>query len=196
VPSAPNPEIEQAQTGEVRVTLIGRLLALAREVLERVLERLRPGLNLSWITDNLAAGGAIPSAALPRLRKMGFTAVVDCRVEECDDRDILQANGIEFLQLPTPDNHQLTQAALDEGVAWVQERIARGGKVFVHCMHGIGRGPLLGCCVLVAQGRAPLEALTTMKTRRWQTSPNQEQLDALLEFAVRRRASSTADTRS
>jgi len=149
-------------------------------------------LNLSWITSNLAAGGAILPANLPRLKQLGITAVVDCRVEECDDCGVLQQLGIDFLQLPTPDNHQLTQDALDEGVAWVQERLDHGGKAFVHCMHGVGRGPLLGCCVLVAQGVAPLEALTTMKTRRWQTAPNQEQLDALLEFARRRQAGAKA----
>jgi len=188
VPSASNSGVSVAPAENGRVSPLRFIKGLAQRGRGLLYGHSPYGLNLTWITDNLAAGGAIPPAALPRLRQLGITAVVDCRVEECDDCDILQANGIEFLQLPTPDFHQLTQESLDEGVAWVQERIARGGKVFVHCMHGVGRGPLLGCCVLVAQGRAPLDALTTMKTKRWQAAPNQEQLDALLEFAVRRRA--------
>jgi hypothetical protein len=45
---------------------------------------------------------------------------------------------------------------------------------------------LLACCVLVGQGRTPTEALRTVKARRWQASPNDRQLDALVEFAARR----------
>ena len=33
--------------------------------------------------------------------------------------------------------------------------------------------------------QALLDALKTMKTRRWQASPNEEQLSALLEYAER-----------
>jgi protein-tyrosine phosphatase len=75
---------------------------------------------------------------------------------------------------------------LDEGVLWVGERIGHGEKVYVHCLHGVGRGPLLGCCVLMESGYTAADALKLLKTRRWQASPNQEQLAALLRYAERR----------
>jgi len=53
-------------------------------------------------------------------------------------------------------------------------------------MHGVGRSPLLACCVLVADGQSASDALTLMKRRRWEASPNEEQLAALQLFANRR----------
>ncbi|MEA2641412.1 MAG: hypothetical protein QOF51_2806 [Chloroflexota bacterium] len=166
-------------------TVLGRLW---RSVGARVVEPWSHDLNLSWITPQLAAGGAFQTAEISQLRRLGITAVVDCREEAGDDADALARSGIELLRLPTPDNHQLTQPALEAGVTWVNERLARGDRVFVHCMHGIGRGPLLGSCVLVSQGLSPQEALTTVKRKRWQAAPNEEQLDALLAFAERYQA--------
>ena len=174
------------RTGFAR--FVEEVLRFGRKGFARVIEFAPTRLNLSWITDQLAAGGAFRTADIPRLQRMGITGVVDCREEASDDEAALRAHGIEFLRLPTPDVHQITQEALDTGVAWVNERLDRGAKVYVHCLHGVGRGPLLGCCVLVARGKTAAEALTTMKTRRWQASPNEEQINALIEYASRHKA--------
>src|SRR4030095_4906530 len=100
---------------------------------------------------------------------------VDCREEAMDSEDGLAAHGIKLLHLPAPDAHEIDQSAIDEGVEWVTREMAGGGKVYVHCLHGVGRGPLLGCCVLIAEGRSAANALQLVKDRRWQASPKQEQ---------------------
>jgi len=97
------------------------------------IRELRPReLNLSWITDALAVGGAFRAQDVRRLRAQGVTAILDLRAEASDDPDLLAQHGIEFLRLPTPDTYPPTPEDLDRGVEWVLDRQAAGHKVFVH----------------------------------------------------------------
>lgn len=164
------------------------LARFVRKGFARVYEFAPTQLNLSWVTEQLAVGGAFRRSQIPRLKAMGVQGIIDCREEALDDAAALEAAGIEYLRLPTTDATALTQHALDAGVAWARERLARGDKVLVHCQHGVGRAPLLASCILVDGGLNPVDAVELVKRRRWQASPNEEQLNALLEFAERRNA--------
>jgi protein-tyrosine phosphatase len=109
--------------------------------------------------------------------------VVDVRSEAQHDAALLRAHGLELLRLPTPDHHAISHDMLQTGVRWVRERLERGGRVYIHCQHGIGRSVLLAWCVLVALGRAPRDALTQIKAARVCASPSPAQIHALLDFA-------------
>jgi protein-tyrosine phosphatase len=139
-------------------------------------------LNYSEVTPQLAVGGAFKTRQIKRLKQRGVTAVVDCRLEAQDNPQALAAAGIQFLHLPTPDRHGFTYAQLHDGVDWVLEHVSEGGRAFLHCEHGVGRGPLMTCAVLVAQGYTAPEALRIVRTARWQALPNDRQLAALLAF--------------
>ena len=139
-------------------------------------------LNYSDVTPQLAVGGAFRTRQIKRLKHRGVTAVVDCRSEAEDNPEALASAGIQFLHLPTPDRHGFTYAQLHEGVDWVLEHVSEGGRAFLHCEHGVGRGPLMTCAVLVAQGYSAPEALRIVRTARWQALPNDRQLAALLAF--------------
>jgi protein-tyrosine phosphatase len=108
--------------------------------------------------------------------------VVDCRLEASDDVNALRQAGIEFLHLPTLDRHGFTYAQMEQGVNWVLEHLANHNRAFLHCEHGVGRGPLMACAVLVAQGSTAPQALRTVRAARWQALPNDRQLAALLDF--------------
>jgi hypothetical protein len=139
-------------------------------------------LNYSEVTPQLAVGGAFRKRQIKRLKHHGVTAVVDCRLEARDDPDALRQSGIEFLHLPTLDRHGFTYQQLHEGVDWVLDHIADGGRAFLHCEHGVGRGPLMACAVLVGQGYTAPEALRIVRSARWQALPNDRQLAALMNF--------------
>ncbi|MGI9146330.1 MAG: protein-tyrosine phosphatase family protein [Chloroflexota bacterium] len=155
-------------------------------VLARVMEwltDLQPKqLNYSDVTPQLAVGGAFQTRDIKQLTQHGVTAVVDCRLEAQDDPQALAAARIQFLHVPTLDRHGFTHAQMSEGVEWVLEHLSRGGRAFLHCEHGVGRGPLMACAVLVAQGYSAPEALRIVRTGRWQALPNDRQLSVLLEF--------------
>jgi Dual specificity phosphatase, catalytic domain len=139
-------------------------------------------LNYSDVTPQLAVGGAFRKRQIKRLQQHGVTAVVDCRLEAQDDSEALSRAGIEFLHVPTPDRYGFTYAQMRQGVDWVLAHIANGGRAFLHCEHGVGRGPLMTCVVLVAQGHTAPEALRIVRQARWQALPNDRQLAALLDF--------------
>jgi protein tyrosine phosphatase (PTP) superfamily phosphohydrolase (DUF442 family) len=163
--------------------LLGKLwLRGVARILEYSTRLHRQTLNLSRITDDLIVGGSVPSRAYPRLKAMGVTAVIDLREEAKDDEAALNALGIELLHLPATDRYAATQDQMRQGVEWALERIERGGQVYAHCKHGVGRGPLMGLAILVAQGQTSSAALRLLRSKRWQAAPNDRQLSALLDF--------------
>jgi len=176
--------------------IVEETLIFLRKGVARALEFAPTKLNFSWITDSLAVGGAYRDSDIRRLRSMGVNAVVDCREEDSDNEAELKRQGIEFLRLPAPDAHEISQQYLDTGVAWVSERMNQGKRVYVHCLHGVGRGPLLGACVLVNAGYTATDALHLIKKRRWQARPNAEQMEALVTYARRHREERSAATPS
>jgi protein tyrosine phosphatase (PTP) superfamily phosphohydrolase (DUF442 family) len=142
----------------------------------------RKTLNLSRISDQLVVGGSVPTWAYPRLKAMGVTAVIDLREEAKDDEAALAKLGIELLYLPATDRYAASQDQLRQGVEWAVERIERGGQVYAHCKHGVGRGPLMGLAILVARGETSSSARRLLRSMRWQAAPNDRQLAALLAF--------------
>jgi protein-tyrosine phosphatase len=145
-------------------------------------------LNLSWITEELAIGGCFARDRVAELaREHRIDAVIDCREEACDDEELLRDHGISFLHLPTLDYQGLTPAMLRRGVAFAGQHIAAGRRVLAHCQHGIGRSALLGLCVLVARGHAPIVALALAKSRRAAVSPSPPQYEAWAEWLAAHR---------
>jgi hypothetical protein len=171
---------------------LGRLwLRVLARLMEWLTDVQPKQLNYSDVTPQLAVGGAFRKRQIKRLKHRGVTAVVDCRVEARDDAEALARAGIDFLHVPTPDRYGFTYEQMSEGVEWVLEHLANGGRAFLHCEHGVGRGPLMTCAVLVGQGYGAPEALRLVRSKRWQALPNDRQLEALLQFERewRRRAS-------
>ncbi|MBE3559454.1 MAG: dual specificity protein phosphatase family protein [Ktedonobacteraceae bacterium] len=139
-------------------------------------------LNMSWISDRLAVGGRIRPGDIRSLRLVGITHVVDTRSEYCDDEQALAREQITLLHLPTPDTYPLTVEQLMQGAAWVNERIKEGGRVLIHCEHGVGRSVLLTCATLVYNGMHAGDALRLVMRKRWQAAPNHRQVERLREF--------------
>jgi protein tyrosine phosphatase (PTP) superfamily phosphohydrolase (DUF442 family) len=149
--------------------------------------------NFHWITDDLAVGGSFAADDVPRLaHEHGIGAVVDLREEAKDDELLLQQHGITLLHLPTEDMCGVDAAHLDEGVRFACEQIERGVRVLVHCQHGIGRSAVLGLCVMVRRGHAPLQALGLMKDRRALVSPSPDQFECWCGWLERQRRASAA----
>lgn len=174
---------------------LGRLwLRVLARLMEWLTDLQPKQLNYSDVTPQLAVGGAFRKRQIKRLRQRGVTAVVDCRLEARDDPEALARADIDFLHVPTPDRYGFTYQQMSEGVEWVLDHVAGGGRAFLHCEHGVGRGPLMACAVLVGQGYGAPQALRIVRSKRWQALPNDRQLEALLQFERewRRRALASA----
>lgn len=150
-------------------------------------------LDLSWITDTLAIGGSFaPNQTEALARDHSIAAVVDVRAEACDDEALLARHGIELLHLPTIDFEAINPRFLQLGIAFATGHLAEGRRVLIHCAQGIGRSPLLGLCVLVECGHAPLSALALAKARRSQVAPSRAQYEAWARWLASRRDDGSA----
>ena len=110
-------------------------------------------VNVSWITDHLAVGGSFRADVAQALaRELRIKAIVDLRLEACDDIAVLRRHGLEFLHLPTEDHCAVSQPMLSEGVAFAARHLDAGERILIHCEHGIGRSATLAIC---AVGRIP-----------------------------------------
>ena len=139
-------------------------------------------LNMSWITTHLAVGGRVHQEDIKALAAAGVTHVVDTRSEHCDDAEALAKEHIELLHLPTDDTRPLTIEQMLQGAQWVQGRIEQGGRVLIHCEHGVGRSVQLTSAVLVYDGMHSHDALQLVQQKRWQAAPNHRQVKRLREF--------------
>jgi protein-tyrosine phosphatase len=139
-------------------------------------------LNMSWVTTHLAVGGRIRPEDIHALNMLGVTHVIDTRSEYHDDEEALAKEHIALLYLPTPDTYPLTVEQLTQGANWANEHIREGGRVLIHCEHGVGRSVILTCATLMQDGMSARDALKLVQQKRWQAAPNQRQVERLQEL--------------
>ncbi len=139
-----------------------------------------PPPHYSRVTPNLHVGGQYTQRGLARLQARGVTAVVNMR-DEFDNA----AAGLAppaYLYLPTVDDTPPRLVDLCRGIAFIQQEIAAGGQVYVHCMLGLGRSVTLVAAFLVSQGNSPPEAWRTIRRARPFIQPTPEQVALIEEF--------------
>ncbi|MBK8936292.1 MAG: dual specificity protein phosphatase family protein [Polyangiaceae bacterium] len=96
-------------------------------------------------------------------------------------------------RVPTRDAE--VHALLD----WMDDRVAEGVRVAIHCMGGLGRTGTIAGCYLVRRGIAPAQALSTLKQVRSPKCPeNRTQVAYIKRFAesARLRAPSAREAAS
>ena len=123
-----------------------------------------PLLQYCQVTPELYVGSQFNYFGKRLLTRQGINGCVNLRLERDD-----AAYGLaleQYLYLPTPDDDAPTLEALDQGVDFIREVIAGGGKVYVHCGAGVGRAPTLAAAYLVAEGHSLDEALATIRKVR------------------------------
>src|SRR3954453_18329961 len=150
--------LADGQPGRLSTLLLG-LRQAAVQAVHRVQDVRPQKLDMSWVTDSLAVGGAFQARDVRRLRAQGVTAVLDLRAEAADDASLLAEHGMAFAHLDIQDHSCPTDETFEQGVEWVLAQQEAGRKVFIHCMLGAGRGPVMTAAVLVACGYRPSAAL-------------------------------------
>ena len=134
--------------------------------------------SFDWIEPGLALGGCVDQHSPQALAGFGVGAVIDLRDEACDDPAALEACGLRFLHLPTPDLQSIPPNMLQAGLDFAEEARVRGRALLVHCQHGIGRSALLALCIMVDRGWTPSAAIARLKQARVQVSPSPSQYRA------------------
>ena len=123
---------------------------------------------MTWITDRIAVGGGIWTAAhMAEVARAGVSHILDMQIE-FDDTELAAPYGIRVLWNPIDDDFQpKPPVVFERGVEFALEALnEEGSRLFIHCAAGIHRAPMMALAILCATGWKMDEALQVMEKRR------------------------------
>jgi len=145
-------------------------------------------LALNWwdfIDEQLLLGGALMFDDLERLWRQGVVAIVNLCAERSDNARRLRAAQMDYLWLPVADTHPPTVEQILRGLAWIEQRVYAGHKVYIHCAAGMGRSvTLLACWYLYTCDMSVPQVLEFVKRRRPQAALTRRQVRRIEEIAT------------
>jgi protein-tyrosine phosphatase len=127
-------------------------------------------------------GGDWLADEVESLRRDGISVIVSALTEsEVAERQLTaepklatQA-GLTYISFPIPDRGVPTAAGATDLVSRLEERLAAGRFIVVHCRAGIGRSSLIVAIVLVREGVSPTDAWQRIGTARGLPVPDTEE---------------------
>lgn len=131
-------------------------------------ERLQGHAWYSQVTPQLWVGGAPTYGRdFEALLALGITAVMDLRAERTADPAFFEANGIAHRQYSVPDVTVPGPEILTDAVAWIDEQLADGRTVLIHCAKGRGRSAtVLAAYLMRERGMTFDEASRLLRSKR------------------------------
>jgi protein-tyrosine phosphatase len=145
-----------------------------------------PQLRRSQITPDIFVGGQYSTRGLGRLRLLGITAVVNMRTRL--DFTAEEVAPLRLLHLPTIDQTPPTLEQLETGAAFIANELTKGGKVYIHCRWGEGRGPTMALAYFISIGMTLDQAVQLVRQGRSFINPTVSQMEQLARFADRMRS--------
>jgi atypical dual specificity phosphatase len=145
------------------------------------------------VDDQVLMGGLPFVWDVAALKREGVIGVVNMCAEYRGPRAAYRRAGIVQLHLPTIDFTPPTLEQVEQGVAFIEEQIARGGRVYVHCKAGRARsGTVVLCWLIVARGLSPAEAQQRILARRPHAHPRLMRRAVVQAFAGKHRLADAA----
>lgn len=126
-------------------------------------------VNLTWVTDRIAVGGAIwTTERMMEVARLGVTHVINMQIE-FDDTHLGDDCGVEVLWNPVDDDFEpKPPQVLARGVDFALEALREPDtKIFIHCAAGVHRAPMMALALLRVLGFSLEEAKQMIATRRY-----------------------------
>jgi protein-tyrosine phosphatase len=154
--------------------------------------------EIAWINDKVAVGPShsFGGPSLEELMRAGVSVIVDLNADPVEGK-LATKLGMQYWGVYVQDHTAPTQEQLLRIAAIVEDAVAAGRKVYVHCTAGVGRSPTCVAAYLIATGRSFEEATAEVKAKRrvaWTDSGARDQLQALRVFQSNMGKASTKRT--
>ena len=129
--------------------------------------------NLHVVDDRYVTGAQPTGRGYRWLRSKGVSTVISLRLDATTDRQMVEALGMEFLHIAWADEQPPSVAQVQQVLAAVD---AAPGRVFQHCLRGIGRDLTMSGCYQVSTGH-PVEQIlaeATANAPRWELDQHRD----------------------
>lgn len=136
-----------------------------------------PQFARSEITPSIYVGGQYTRRGVLRMQSVGITAVVNMR--ESPIPQYTELENMRRLHLATTDLRAPSLDDLKKGISFIEEEVKNGGKVYIHCRLGEGRGPTMVAAYLMRTGLTLEDAIQTIKDVRPFISITENQMEQL-----------------
>lgn len=127
--------------------------------------------DISWVTSQVALGSEPSASWVPQMIAAGITDVLDLRGEpranDQPEPELYAGTPITYHYLPMLDRGTPEPAsAYVEGVGIIDQVVANGGKILVHCSAGISRSPSMVYAYLRSTGMSAGDAWNMIQNAR------------------------------
>ncbi|MEO3993026.1 MAG: dual specificity protein phosphatase family protein [Desulfurococcaceae archaeon TW002] len=143
-------------------------------------------INVVVLDKGVSFGPSPTNTELSRLSKEYTHVVVLTYPHEVKyDVNSLKNFGIEILEVPVPDFRSPPLLDLVFIVEWILDKVAAGGRVYVHCAGGYGRSATVAAAYLIRRYRKNwLESMDRVRKLRKGSLESVEQLSVLRAYDV------------
>ncbi|MFV0422743.1 protein-tyrosine phosphatase family protein [Oleidesulfovibrio sp.] len=155
--------------------LLRKGLGCLRTMLQNFMQQERPAgapephadLHVYWVTSKLGVGAAPMSCRqLGALREMQVSCILNLCAELPKLAELEREYGFDTFFLAVVDEEAPPLEALEEALAWVDECLYLGKRVYIHCRHGIGRTGTVLNAYLLRRGLGHRLAARTLRGLR------------------------------
>jgi hypothetical protein len=134
---------------------------------------------MTKVWDRLYLGSFKDAQQLTTTNLFGITAVVSLCAEE-----VRRAAGINYVQLPIFDSRPITSQMFERIMNAIEEGL-RHGKLFIHCIGGASRSPIMVAAWLDRCGYKAIEKALVEISELRDTQPSPVLLQSVKEHLCR-----------
>lgn len=143
--------------------------------------------GFSWVVPGELAAMPLPGRDRSLEQDAAFLEQEGIRVlvsltEDPPDGEVLARRAIDQIHIPIQDYTPPTLEQMIEFVAVVEDSVAAGIPVGVHCTAGLGRSGTMAAVYLVAEGASANEAISAVRQLRPGSIETSAQEDAVRSF--------------
>jgi atypical dual specificity phosphatase len=145
-----------------------------------------PEYRFSWIVADQIGACAYPlhDSDWATLREVGIDVLINLH-PRAHPPAALQQRQVEQVHIPVTDLTPPTQQQIDQGLQAIEDALARGRRVVVHCGAGMGRTGTLLACYFVKTGLSAEDAIALVRARRPGSIETAEQEQSVQAYATR-----------